>query len=295
MSGPSSGKRLAGQLRYAHFKDWGSPVSYYYVEKITKDAWAIFRPLCHPDEEDAAVEHQIKVGESQEVGVFEQVSVSTGKESDLERKPQPGVMGPDPIVFHRLEYALESPKLNLLAACPAGLRAGVTTIAMTPTGGHETVVGDGLQGSQRDSAVNGSDGGDSTIGPTKGDPLLARLITLMELSFQQQQNAVGVPQPIMARRPARDTGTFGSSTDGPGKAEAEAARWASRRLEVPGLVKLPPANANPHDREEEQPAAAPWPPARAPCQRPASGPRRSGAQEGAGQCQGAVSAAQVGA
>ena len=78
----------------------------------------------------------------------------------------------------------------------------------------------------------------------------------MELSLQQQQSAVGVPQPTMARRPARDTGTFGSSTDGTGNAEDEAARWASRRLEVRGLVKLPPANVNPHDSEEEQPAAA---------------------------------------
>ena len=61
MSGPTSGKRLAGQLRYAHFKDWGSPVSYYYVEKITNDVWTIYRPLCHPDEEDAPAEHQVPV------------------------------------------------------------------------------------------------------------------------------------------------------------------------------------------------------------------------------------------
>ena len=258
MSGPTSGKRLAGQLRYAHFKDWGSPVSYYYVEKITNDVWTIYRPLCHPDEEDAPAEHQVQVGESQEVGVFERVNVSTGKESDLERKPQPGVMGPDPILFHHLEQGLESPytKQNLLAACPAGLRAGVTTIAMTPNGGHGTVAGDGPQGSQRDSAASASDGGDSSIEHTKGDPQLARLITLMELSLKQQQSAMGVPQPTMAQRPARDSGTFGSSTDGAGHAEAEAARWASRRLEVPGLVKLPPANANPHDHEEEQPTAA---------------------------------------
>ena len=120
----------AGQLRYAQFKDWGSPVSYYYVEKITNDVWTIYRPLCHPDEEDAPAEHQVQVGASQEVGVFERVNVSTGKESDLEREPQPDVMGPDPILFHHLQQGLESPytQQNLLAACPVGLRAGQTTI-----------------------------------------------------------------------------------------------------------------------------------------------------------------------
>ena len=120
----------AGQLRYAHFKGWGSPVSYYYVEKITNDVWTIYRPLCHPDEEDAPAEHQVQVGASQEVGVFERVNVSAGKESDLERKPQPDVMGPDPILFHHLQQGLESPytQQNLLAACPVGLRAGQTII-----------------------------------------------------------------------------------------------------------------------------------------------------------------------
>ena len=53
MAAPVSGKRCAGQLRYAHFVDWVVPVPFYYVERIPANNWVIARPLCHPDEEDA--------------------------------------------------------------------------------------------------------------------------------------------------------------------------------------------------------------------------------------------------
>ena len=103
MAAPASGKRCAGQLRYAHFVDWEVPVSFYYVERVSANKWVIARPQCHPSEEDAPEEHQVQVGSNEEVIVFERMDFSFVK-----KQPQPAPM-PDPIQFEHLKNGTDSP------------------------------------------------------------------------------------------------------------------------------------------------------------------------------------------
>ena len=150
-------------------------------------------------------------------------------------------MGPDPIQFAHLKAGTESPYTK------GNLRVGATYISLSPSG-PTAFAGGGHPPPPGGAPLSVSDGGDST----KADGRLDRLITLMELNLQQQQATAGALPATHSQRPARDSGTFGSGTLGTAAAEAEVARWANRRPEVPGTVKLPHADAASQDLDEER-------------------------------------------
>ena len=168
MAVATGAKRCAGQLRYAQFADWHAPVAFYLVEKVEAKVWVIARPLCHPTEEDAPAEHRVTIAGVDEEIVFERQDFGF-----LQRTDRTGIME-NAVLFEHLKAIPPEPspytRANLLGACPAELRAGVTAFNLSPSGGAAR------QGTPAAAARSESDGDGSV-----SDPVAARLDRLISM------------------------------------------------------------------------------------------------------------------